>query len=84
MSKAAISGYRYTAKELRRSERPDARCRKLSVELSSNSAFDIDQQLFSNITLLRHSSSSFSPIFFFLTHAPAQNSLSVPFMLYTA
>lgn len=83
MSKAAISGHRYTAKELRRSERPDARCRKLSVELSSNSAFDIDQQLFSTIILLRHSS-SFSPIFFFLAHAPAQNSLSVPFMLYTA
>lgn len=53
-----------------------------SVELSPSSAFDIDQQLFSNINRFRYSSSSTT--FFFLTHAPAQNSLSVPFMLYTA
>lgn len=79
MKYAAIS---HTAKKLRRSERQDTRCWKLSVELSSSSAFDIDQQLFSNINLFRHSSSSTT--FFFLTHAPAQNSLSVPFIRYAA
>lgn len=54
-----------------------------SVELSPSSAFDIDQQLFSNINLFRHSSSS-STTFFFLTHAPSQNILSVPFIRYAA
>lgn len=53
-----------------------------SVELSPSSAFDIDQQLFSNINLFRHSSSSTT--FFFITYAPAQNSLSIPFIRYTA
>lgn len=53
-----------------------------SVELSPSSAFDIDQQLFSNINLFRQSSSSTT--FFFLTHAPSQNILSVPFIRYAA
>lgn len=38
----------------------------------------------SNINLLRHSPFSSSSTLFFLNHAPAQNSLPVPFMLYTA